>query len=40
MIKKQLADGKEWEIVTMALTGTGSSDEPYSMPGFNAYVRL
>ena len=36
MIKKQLADGKEWEIVTMALTGTGSSDEPYSMPGFNA----
>ncbi len=40
MIKKQLADGKEWEIVTMALTGTGSSDEPYSMPGFNAYVMI
>lgn len=40
LIKKQLSDGKEWEIVTMAATGTGSNDEPYSMPGYTAYVMI
>ena len=40
LIKKQLSDGKEWEIVTMAATGTGSQDEPFSMPGLTAYVMI
>lgn len=40
IIRKQLEDNREWQIETLAATGTGSYDEPYSMPGFKAYVMI
>lgn len=40
MIRNQLADNQGWQIEMLAATGTGDYDEPYSMPGFNAYVMI
>ena len=40
MIRNQLSDNREWQVEMLAATGTGDYDEPYSMPGFNAYVMV
>jgi LCP family protein required for cell wall assembly len=40
VLKKQLSNGKEWEVITMAATGYGSSEIPFSMPGIEAYVMI
>lgn len=40
MVKEQLDTGAEWEIITMAAVGTDGSEEPFSMPGYKAYVML
>lgn len=38
LIKTQLADGKSWNIKSMAATGTGDQQECYSAPGSILYV--
>ena len=40
VIRNQLEDNREWQIDTLAATGTGSNDSPYSMPGYTAYVMI
>lgn len=40
LIRKQLEDGKEWDIETLAATGSGDSRVTYSMPGMKVYVML
>ena len=38
LVKMQLEDMPQWNIVTYAVTGTGGSDITYSMPGLYCYV--
>lgn len=38
LVKMQLEDLAQWNIVTYAVTGTGGSDITYSMPGLYCYV--
>lgn len=38
IIKDQLKDMTEWNVLTYAVVGTGGSEIPYSMPGMYAYV--
>lgn len=37
LVKKQLADNKEWTVNSISVDGSDSSGPVYSMPGFNAY---
>lgn len=39
-IKMQLSDNAHWDVFSYAVTGTGSSKIPYSMPGTYASVML
>ena len=38
LVRMQLNEGGSWNVVSYAVTGTGSSKETYSMPGRNVYV--
>ncbi len=38
LIKMQLSDMAHWNVLSYAVTGTGGSEIPYSMPGLHAYV--
>lgn len=40
MIRKQLMDGKSWDIQMVAATGSGSYSTTYSMPDFSAWVMI
>lgn len=38
LVKMQLSDMAQWNIVSYAVTGTGGSEKNYSSPGHKAYV--
>lgn len=40
LVRDQLANGDEWNIVTYYVTGTGSSEYTYSIPSQKAYVTI
>lgn len=40
LVKMQLSDMASWDVLSYAVTGTGSSKTTYSMPSTNAYVMI
>ena len=40
LVRDQLANGDDWNIVTYYVSGTGSSEYTYSIPGQRAYVTI
>lgn len=38
LVKMQLSDMRDWNVLSYAVTGTGGFDIPFSMPGIYAYV--